>query len=98
MRLLFIAFLIVHPTVLQTTEFQRPWDNPNTAIVIDPYHPNSIDWGTLKPDPRVIPIIHKATTGASKLDLSYFTRKKEAKSHGYLWGSYHCGVSGDPEK
>jgi GH25 family lysozyme M1 (1,4-beta-N-acetylmuramidase) len=98
MRLLLIAFLTVHPPILQTTEFQRPWDDPNTAIVIDPYHANPIDWDKLKTEPRVIAIIHKATTGASKLDPAYLTRKKEAKKHGYLWGSYHCGVSGEPEK
>src|SRR5262245_3925859 len=98
MRLLLIAFLMVHPSVLQTTEFQRPWDDPNTAIVIDPYHANPIDWDKLKTEPRVIAIINKATTGASKLGAAYFARKKQAKRHGYLWGSYHCGVSGDPEK
>src|SRR5215475_1119188 len=98
MRLLLIAFLVVHPTVLQTTEFQRPWDKPNTAIVIDPYHANSIDWDKLKTEPRVIAIIHKATIGASELDSAYFKRKEEAKKRGYLWGSYHWGVSGDPEK
>ena len=98
MRLLLIAFLMIHPPVLQTTEFQRPWDDPNTAIAIDPYHANSIDWDKLKTEPRVIAIIHKATIGASELDPAYFTRKEEAKKRGYLWGSYHWGVSGDPEK
>jgi hypothetical protein len=28
MRLLIAAFLIVHPFVLQTVEFQRPWGDP----------------------------------------------------------------------
>src|SRR5262249_10762329 len=98
MRLLLIAFLIVHQTVLQTTEFQRPWDDPNTAIGIDPYHANSIEWDKLKKEPQSLAISHKATIGASELDPAYFTRKEEAKKRGYLWGSYHWGVSGDPEK
>ena len=129
MRLLIIAFLIVHPLALQTAaplgaqaslpadfrqestdrskqagtpalpgNFQRPWDDPNTALVIDPFHANPIDWDKLKTEPRVVAIIHKATIGVSKLDPAYFTRKKEAKKRGYLWGSYHWGVSGNPEK
>jgi GH25 family lysozyme M1 (1,4-beta-N-acetylmuramidase) len=98
MRLLIIAFLIVHPIVLQTAEFRRPWDDPRTALVIDPYYANAIDWGKLKTEPRVVAIIHKATTGDSKLDPAYFTRKEEARKRGYLWGSYHWGVSGNPEE
>ena len=46
-------------------EFQRPWDDPKTALVIDPYHANPIDWDKLKTEPRVVAIIHKATIGAS---------------------------------
>ena len=84
MRLLLIAFLMVYPPASQTTEFQRPWDDPNTAIVIDPYHANSIDWDKLKTEPRVIAIIHKATIGASELDPAYFTRKEKTKKRGYL--------------
>jgi len=98
MRLLIVAFLIVHPLALQTAEFQRPWDDPKTALVIDPYYANTIDWDKLKTEPRVVAIVHKATTGASKLDPAYFTRKEAAKKRGYLWGSYHWGVSGNPEE
>jgi lysozyme len=79
-------------------EFQRPWDDPKTALVIDPYHANPIEWDKLKTDPRVLAIIHKATIGASKIDPAYFTRKEEARKRGYLWGSYHWGVSGNPEE
>ena len=79
-------------------EFQRPWDDPKTALVIDPYHANPIDWDKLKTEPRVVAIIHKATIGASKIDPAYFTRKEEARKRGYLWGSYHWGVSGNPEE
>jgi len=108
MRLLIIAFLIVRPLALQTAEplgaqappgnFQRPWDDPKTALVIDPYYANPIDWDKLKTEPRVVAIIHKATIGASKIDPAYFKRKEEAKKRGYLWGSYHWGVSGNPEE
>jgi hypothetical protein len=98
MRLLLIVFLIVQPLVLQTTEFQRPWDDPKIALVIDPFHANTIDWGKLETEPRVAAIIHKATIGVSRLDPAYFARKKEASKRGYLWGSYHWGVSGNPEK
>jgi lysozyme len=128
-RLLIIAFLIVHPLALQTAaplgaqaslpadfrqgptdsskqavtpaipgNFQRPWDDPKTALVIDPYYANPIDWDKLKTEPRVVAIIHKATIGASKIDPAYFTRKEEARKRGYLWGSYHWGVSGNPEE
>src|SRR5262245_59072059 len=85
-------------TALQTAEFQRPWDDPKTALVIDPYYANTIDWDKLKTEPRIVAIIHKATIGASKLDPAYFTRKEEAKKRGYLWGSYHWGVSRNPEE
>jgi lysozyme len=98
MRLLIIAFLIVYPALSQTAEFQRPWEDPKIALVIDPYHANPIDWDKLQTEPRVVAIIHKATIGASKLDPAYLKRKEEARKRGYLWGSYHWGVSGNPEK
>lgn len=49
-------------------------------------------------EPRVVAIIHKATIGTSKLDPAYLARKQEARKRGYLWGSYHWGVSGNPEQ
>src|SRR5215475_8636303 len=98
MRFIFAAFLIVHPLVLHTSEFQRPWDDPNIALVIDPYYANSIDWDKLQTEPRVVAVIHKATMGVSDIDPAYLARKEEARKRGYLWGSYHWGVSGNPEK
>jgi len=85
-------------TMSRDAEFQRPWDNPKIALVLDPYYANTIDWDKLKREPRVVAIIHKATIGISKLDPAYLTRKEEGKKRGYLWGSYHWGVSGNPEK
>jgi GH25 family lysozyme M1 (1,4-beta-N-acetylmuramidase) len=46
----------------------------------------------------VVAIIHKATIGTSEIDPAYLSRKAEAKKRGYLWGSYHWGVAGDPER
>src|SRR5688572_29985879 len=98
MRILIISLLIVHTIVSRTGEFDRPWEDRKTAIVIDPYHANSIDWDKLKTEPRVMAIIHKATIGVSGLDSAYLKRKEAARKRGYLWGSYHWGVSGNPEK
>lgn len=79
-------------------EFDAPWNDPKVALVIDPYYGNSIDWNKLATEPRVVAIIHKATIGTRKLDPSYLTRKEEARKRGYLWGSYHWGESGNPER
>ncbi len=79
-------------------EFHRPWDDLNVPLIIDPYYGNSIDWNKLKTEPRVVAIIHKATIGTNKIDPGYFVRKTEAKNRGYLWGSYHWGLAGNPEK
>ena len=80
------------------SEFDHPWHNPKNAIVIDAYYANSIDWDLLATEPRVVGIIHKATIGSKKIDPGYLTRKREAKKRGYLWGSYHMGIAGNPEK
>ena len=79
-------------------EFDAPWTDPMVALVIDPYYANSIDWDKLATEPRVVAIVHKATIGTSKLDPGYVKRKEEARKRGYLWGSYHWGVTGQPEK
>jgi len=96
-----IAVLIVSffsACAAMASEFDHPWNNPESAIVIDAYYANSIDWELLATEPRVVGIIHKATIGAKKIDPGYLTRKKEAKKRGYLWGSYHMGIAGNPEK
>lgn len=86
------------PTAAIPPEFQRPWDDHTKALLIDAYHDNSIDWKKLRTEPRVVAVIHKATIGATGVDTSYFTRRDEAKKNDYLWGSYHWGVKGEPEK
>ena len=80
------------------SEFDHPWNDPRTALVLDAYCANSIDWILLAGEPRVAAIIHKATTGTRKLDPAYRSRRLEARSRGYLWGSYHLGLHGNPER
>ena len=71
------------------SEFERPRSDPNSALVIDPYPKNSLDWERLAQEPRVVAIIHKATTGTDTLDPAYVARRLEARKRGDLWGSYH---------
>jgi lysozyme len=93
---LVLVFILSTPAI--ASEFSSPWSSKEAALVIDPYYGNSINWDKLKTEPRVLGIIHKSTIGSSKIDPEYFARKEEAKKRGYLWGSYHWGVSGNPEK
>jgi lysozyme len=83
------------PAASVAAEFDRPWDDPARAIVIDPYAGNRIDWDQLARETRVVAIIHKATVGTRRLDPKYLERRNEAKKRGYLWGSYHWAVAGD---
>jgi len=98
MNKLVFALLLMVPAIAQAAEFDAPWKDANVALVIDPYHANAIDWDKLKGEARVVAIIHKSTIGASRMDPGYAKRKEEALKRGYLWGSYHWGVAGDPEK
>lgn len=92
--LLSIAFV----SSLQAGEFNKPWKSPSTALVIDPFSKNEIDWDKLKGESRLVGIIHKATVGTVSLDPKYIERKAEARKRGYLWGSYHWGMPGDPDR
>jgi lysozyme len=96
-KLVFPLLLMAH-AMASSTEFDAPWKDSTVALVIDPYYANAIDWDKLKTEPRVVAIIHKATIGTTKLDPGYIKRKDEARKRGYLWGSYHWGVTGHPEK
>ncbi|MDM0107874.1 glycoside hydrolase family 25 protein [Variovorax sp. J22R24] len=82
---------------MPTGEFDRPWTNPDTALVIDAFADNTIVWDKLQTERRVVAIIHKSTIGTTRIDSGYFARKAEAKQRGYLWGSYHWGLTGEPE-
>lgn len=93
---LFVAACWAHWA--SAAEFDAPWKDQSVALVIDPFYANSIDWEKLATERRVVAIIHKATIGTAKLDPRYAKRKEEALKRGYLWGSYHWGVKGNPEK
>jgi len=99
MRILIAVVLaLAAMAVAPAAELDAPWKDPKVALVIDPFFANSIDWDKLATEPRVVAIIHKSTIGTTKLDPGYVKRKEEARKRGYLWGSYHWGVSGEPEK
>ena len=98
MRLAVLIISFFSACTAMASEFDHPWNNPKSGIVIDAYYANSIDWNQLATEPRVVAIIHKATIGSKQLDPGYLSRKKEAKKRGYLWGSYHMGLAGNPEK
>ena len=85
------------PCFAQSGEFQAPWKDNSTALVLDTFKGNSIDWSRLTDDPRVAGIIHRATMGFKK-DDHYARRKARAKKLGYKWGSYHLGKPGNPIK
>lgn len=98
MRTTALILIVAAAASASAAEFDTPWKDPTVALVIDPYYANSIDWDKLATEPRVVAIIHKATIGTAKLDPGYVKRKEEARKRGYLWGSYHWGVAGEPEK
>jgi lysozyme len=93
-----LIFAIFWPTWASASEFDAPWKDQTVALVIDPFYANSIDWTKLAAEQRVVAIIHKATIGTKRIDPSYNKRKEEALQRGYLWGSYHWGVAGEPER
>lgn len=82
-------------TFAQTGDLNHPWTDPKTAIVLDPYEGNSINWSQVATDTRVVAVIHRGTIGKRK-DTLYKSRRDEAKGLGYKWGSYHLGKPGDP--
>jgi lysozyme len=92
-----IFILLLAELTASTSQFNQPWNDTSNALLIDPYENNKIDWALLAKDPRVVAIIHRATTGLRQ-DSEYRSRKAIAKTRGYLWGSYHIGEPGDPIK
>ncbi len=90
--LLFLAI----PVFPQTNDnFNSPWTNEKTPIIIDAFYKNSIDWDEMKKDERVVAILHKATEGVDFTDPEYQNRRTIAKQKGYKWGSYHLLRKGD---
>jgi GH25 family lysozyme M1 (1,4-beta-N-acetylmuramidase) len=45
------------------SDFSAPWEKPDRALVVDAYEYNSIDWGALASDKRVVGFINKASDG-----------------------------------
>ena len=95
-EVLLLALIFASPA--PAGEFKETWKDASTALVIDPFYGNEIGWDKLKGERRLVGIIHKATIGTSSIDPKYRERKAEAKKRGYLWGSYHWGVSGNPRQ
>lgn len=93
--LLFLMLSVARFTFAQTGEFDHPWTDPTTTIVLDPYQENSINWDKVATDTRVVGVIHRGTFGLQK-DTRYKARRDEAKNRGYKWGSYHLGKPGNP--
>ena len=98
MRVSFLIAGVMATCAAMASEFDHPWVSPTAPLILDCYHANGIDWNLLATEPRVVAIIHKATTGSKKIDPQYHARRQEAASRGYLWGSYHLGLHGNPEK
>ena len=96
MRIVALFYCVVFSMSTQAGEFDHPWQDPKATLIIDPFHANTIEWEKLATEPRVVAVVHKATSGTRSVDSAYFERKLEAKKRGYLWGSYHFGVTGNP--
>jgi lysozyme len=84
--LLYTTVLIVCGSAMGQNAEDRPWNNPEVPIVIDPYAGNSVDWGKVVTDKRVLAVIHKASEG-NEIDGKFIHRASEAKSRGLLWGA-----------
>lgn len=85
----------IPPFPERAEKYNRPWQNPETTIVIDAYQLNPIDWNKMATDPRVRGVIHRSSIGL-RVDTKYLERRQIAKERGYLWGAYHLGSSADP--
>lgn len=96
MRIVALFYCVVFSMSTQAGEFDHPWQDPKATLIIDPFHANTVEWEKLATEPRVVAVVHKATSGTRSVDSAYFERKLEAKKRGYLWGSYHFGVTGNP--
>lgn len=66
--------------------------------VIDLSHFNHVTSFQDIRDAGIIGIINKATQGVTGVDGTYGTRRPQALAAGLLWGGYHFGVSGTPQK
>ncbi len=96
-----ITLFVLTATMAQAqnySEFETPWNDPNSSIIIDCYDRNDLDFEKMKTDPKFAGLIHKVTEGVNTIDDKYEERKKLAAKHHLLFGAYHLGRSGDPIK
>lgn len=62
-RLALLAAAVALGTAAKASDFSEPWKNADRALVIDAYEYNSIDWGQLVTDKRIVGFINKASDG-----------------------------------
>ncbi|MCB1419120.1 MAG: muramidase [Notoacmeibacter sp.] len=60
---LLAALAFLAPAVAGASDFSRPWQRADTALVIDAYEYNAIDWHKLVTDKRITGFINKASDG-----------------------------------
>ncbi len=59
-----LFLVLTMPSVaVSASEFEQPWNHADSAIVIDPYPLNPIDWAEIAKNPKIAGFIHKATEG-----------------------------------
>ena len=61
--------------------FYSPWKKDWTAIVIDAYQGNSINWDKMATDKRMVGVIHRSSIGL-RTDTKYLERKAIALARG----------------
>lgn len=61
--LLALAFGSLGAAEAHASDFSEPWKSPDRALVVDAYEYNSIDWGKLATDKRVVGFIAKGSDG-----------------------------------
>jgi GH25 family lysozyme M1 (1,4-beta-N-acetylmuramidase) len=89
-----VAIALVTASPAAAGEFASPWKDAKSAIVLDPFAGNALNWDQVATDKKVVAVIHKASQGVGR-DTAYAARKSEATGRGYLWGSYHLLTTAD---
>jgi lysozyme len=85
------------PPATPVDPLRAPWRDTRTALVIDIYEQNLVDWEKLAAEPRVAGVIHRASSGLTA-DRAYSARHAAATKRGFLWGSYHVGTADNADK
>ena len=66
--------------------------------VIDISHFNTVTSFQQVKDNGIVGVFSKATQGTTGVDATYHSRRELALAAGLLWGAYHFGTKGNPEK